>query len=154
MTVLHFTPAEIAQRCKDNKCFHCDKFFTLGHKQHCKQLRVMEVIQEDGDSGDQGLYNAEPTISIAALTGIQPRTGRTMQVYVMVQGVILRALLDFGSTHNFVDSEVAARVGIKFSSRWVYCGSGKWRSGGKLRQLHKFEDDSQLAMDCRSAHMR
>jgi hypothetical protein len=117
MTVLHFTPAEIAQRCKDNKCFHCDKFFTPGHKQHCKQLLVMEVIQEDGDSGDQGLYNAEPTISIAALTGIQPRTGRTMQVYVMVQGVILRALLDFGSTHNFVDSEAAARVGIKFSSR-------------------------------------
>jgi hypothetical protein len=77
----------------------------------------MEVIQEDGDSGDQGLYNAEPTISIAALTGIQPRTGRTMQVYVMVQGVILRALLDFGSTHNFMDSEAAARVGIKFSSR-------------------------------------
>jgi hypothetical protein len=107
--VLFFTPAEIAQRRKDNKCFHCDKFFTPGHKQHCKQLFVMEVIQEDGDSEDQGLYSAEPTISIAALTGIQPRTGRTMHVYVTVQDVVLHALLDSGSTHNFVDSEVAAR---------------------------------------------
>jgi hypothetical protein len=44
----------------------------------------MEVIQEDGDSGDQGLYSDELTISIAALTCIQPRTGRTMQVYVTV----------------------------------------------------------------------
>jgi hypothetical protein len=68
-TVLRFTPAEIAQRRKDNKCFHCDEFFTPGHKQHCKQLFVMEVIQDDDDGGDQGLYNAEPTISIAALTG-------------------------------------------------------------------------------------
>jgi hypothetical protein len=30
--VLRFTPAEIAQRRKDSKCFHCDKFFTPGHK--------------------------------------------------------------------------------------------------------------------------
>jgi hypothetical protein len=115
-TVLRFMPAKIAQRRKDNKCFHCDEFFTPEHKQHCKQLFVMEVIQEDGDSEDHGLYSAELTISIAALTGIQPRTGRTMQVYVTVQGVALRVRLDFGSTHNFVDSEAAARVDIKFSS--------------------------------------
>jgi hypothetical protein len=116
-TVLRFTPTEIAQRHKDNKCFHCDEFFTPRHKHHCKQLFIMEVIQEDGDSGDQGLYSAELTISIAALTGIQPRTGRTMQVYITIQGAVLRALLDSGSTHNSVDSEAASHVGIKFSNR-------------------------------------
>jgi hypothetical protein len=116
-TVLHFTPAEIAQRRKENKCFHCEELFTPGHKQHCKQLFIMEVIQEDDDGREQELYSDEPTISIAALTGIQPRRGSTMQVYVTVQGAVLRALLDSRSTHNFVDSEAAARVGIKFSSK-------------------------------------
>jgi hypothetical protein len=110
-------PAEIAQRRKENKCFHCEELFTPGHKQHCKQLFVMEVLQEDDDGREQELYSDEPTISIAALTGIQPRKGSTMQVYVTVQGAVLRALLDSGFTHNFVDSEAAARVGIKFSSK-------------------------------------
>jgi hypothetical protein len=50
-TVLRFTPAEIAQRRKENKCFHCEELFTPGHKQHCKQLFIMEVIQEDDDGG-------------------------------------------------------------------------------------------------------
>jgi hypothetical protein len=115
-TVLHFTPTEIAQRRKDNKCFHCEELFTPGHKQHCKQLFVMEVIQDDDDGREQELYSAELTISIAALTGIQPRRGSMMQVYITVQGAVLWALLDSGSTHNFVDSEAATRIGIKFSS--------------------------------------
>jgi hypothetical protein len=50
-TVLRFTLVEIAQRRKENKCFHCEELFTPGHKQHCKQLFVMEVIQEDDDGG-------------------------------------------------------------------------------------------------------
>jgi hypothetical protein len=57
----------------------------------------------------------EPTISISALTGIHPRKGHTMQVLVTIYDTVLRALLDSGSTHNFVDSEVAACVGIIFS---------------------------------------
>jgi hypothetical protein len=139
----------------DNKCFHCDELFTPGHKQHCKQLFVMEVIQDDDDDGgEQGLYSAE-TISIAALMGIQPRRGRMMQVYVTVQGAVLRALLDSGSTHNFVDSEAAARIGIKFSIRAgfsVAVANGDWvASSGSCTDL---KVHWSLAMDCRSTPMR
>jgi hypothetical protein len=31
--VVRLSPTEIAQRHKDNKCFHCDELFTNGHKQ-------------------------------------------------------------------------------------------------------------------------
>jgi hypothetical protein len=140
-TVLRFTPAEIAQRHKDKKCFHCDELFTPGHKQHCKQLFFMEVIQDDDDGGEQGLYSAESTISIAALTGIQPRRGRMMQVYVTVQGSVLRALLDSWLHPQFcgLRGGNARWHQIQQSSR-VYSGNSKWRPGGELRQLHRFKD--------------
>jgi hypothetical protein len=101
----------------------------------------MEVIQDDDDGGEQGLYSAEPTISIAALTGIQPRRGRMMQVYVTVQGSVLRALLDSWLHPQFC----GLRGG---NARWhqiqqpsrVYSGNSKWRPGGELRQLHRFKD--------------
>jgi hypothetical protein len=36
-----------------------------------------------------------------------------MQLHILVNGVVLMTLLDFGSTHNFVDTDAAARVGIQ-----------------------------------------
>jgi hypothetical protein len=75
------------------------------------------VVKEEDDGADQGLSSAEPTISIIALTNIQPCMDRTMQVFVTTHGMVLRALLDSGSTHNFVDSEAATCVGIMFSRR-------------------------------------
>jgi hypothetical protein len=62
---------------------------------------VIEVIEEDAvaladNAGD-------PTISLHALTGIQPRTGHTMQIIVNVNGARHVALLNSGSTHNFID---------------------------------------------------
>jgi hypothetical protein len=115
--VVRLSPAEIAQRHKDNKCFHCDEFFTNGHKQQCKQLFVIEMFDAAEEDADHGPTTNEPTISISALTGIHPRKGRTMQVFVTIYDTVLRTLLDSGSTHNFMDSEVAARVGIVFSGR-------------------------------------
>jgi hypothetical protein len=52
--------------------------------------------------------------SLHTLTGIHPRSERPMQIYVFINGTTLRALLDSGSTHNFVDSEAASRAGIVF----------------------------------------
>jgi hypothetical protein len=55
----------------------------------------------------------DPTISLHALTGIQPNSGKTMQLHILVNGVVLTSLLDPGSTHNFMDTDVAARAGIQ-----------------------------------------
>jgi hypothetical protein len=67
------------------------------------------VLDEDADDAPQH-DNDDPTISVHALIDIQPSSGRTMQVHVVVNGATLCALLDSGSTHNFLDTDVAACI--------------------------------------------
>jgi hypothetical protein len=76
-TVLRLAPAKIAQWRKDGKCFHCNDLFVQGHKKQCKQLFVIEVLVEECDN-DHTPEGTDPTISLHALTGIQPRSGRIM----------------------------------------------------------------------------
>jgi hypothetical protein len=75
-------------------------FFT-NTRDVCKHLFVIEVL---GDDEAEPLAIGDPTISLHALTGIQPSSGRTMQIPVSINDVVLTALLDSGSTHNFVDA--------------------------------------------------
>jgi predicted aspartyl protease len=58
----------------------------------------------------------EPTISLHVLTSIHLRSNRTMQLVVNINGTRLTALLNSGSTHNFVDVEAAARAGIQLGA--------------------------------------
>jgi hypothetical protein len=113
-SVRRLTPAEVAQRHKDGQCFHCDEFFTNGHKQVCKQLFCIEVVDDDYTPA-----NATDTtvISIHALTGIRPRTRRTMQLCIVINDARITTLLDSRSTHNFVDLDTTTRIGIKFGSQ-------------------------------------
>jgi hypothetical protein len=114
-STIHLSPVEIAQRRKDGKCFHCDEFFTNSRKLLCNQLFIIEVLSE-GEEDDGSSGKGESTISNYALTGIQSRHGRMMQLHVTINGA-KRALLDSRSTHNFIDTEVAVRVGLILASR-------------------------------------
>ena len=51
-----------------------------------------------------------PMISLNAITGIQIED--TMQLYIQIGNEQFVALLDSGSTHNFVRGDVARRVGL------------------------------------------
>lgn len=53
-----------------------------------------------------------PTISLNVIAGI--RTEDTMQVYITVGNDQFVALLDSGSTHNFIHSDVGHRVRLQF----------------------------------------
>jgi hypothetical protein len=108
-SAIRLSPSEIAQRHKDDKCFKCNELFTPGHRQHCKQILVIEVVD------DATMTAGEPTISLHVLIGIQPRAGHTMQIAITINEMGLLALLDMGSTHNFIDTDKAAKVGVVLS---------------------------------------
>jgi hypothetical protein len=79
------------------------------HLQDCKQLFIIEVVDED-DIDRLSPTTDEPTISLHALTGIQSRANRTMVLMVDVNGTQLIALLDSSSTHNFISNTAASRA--------------------------------------------
>jgi hypothetical protein len=56
-------------------------------------------------------------ISIHALTCVQPLHGSMMQLHVTIKGAKLLTLLASGLTHNFINTEVAVRVGLMLASR-------------------------------------
>lgn len=99
------TPEQAIERKRLGLCYNCEKF-TSAHE--CKQLLHIEfvnVVAADTDDLDE---KPNPKISLHASTNIN--TDRTMQLEVTVCDVVLMALVDAGSTHNFVAEEICSRL--------------------------------------------
>jgi hypothetical protein len=104
------TPAEIDDRRAKGICFNYDEKFVWGHR-----FKRIFYIQSTDDGDDKPLAEfQEAKISLLAITGIP--TSDTMQVTLRVGDRDLVALLDSGSTHNFIHEELATIVGMPFSS--------------------------------------
>jgi len=109
----------MSERRKMGLCYNCDEPYVQGHK--CTWLFYLEVsdylVEEPSDSDDEEQPAADdiasPKISLAAIAGIC--TEDAMQVYVQIGNEQCVALLDSGSTHNFIRGDVARRVGLHFS---------------------------------------
>lgn len=81
-----------------------------------KEREVIEVIPSDKEEEDPRKFNLdeEPEISLNAITGApSPKTIRIVGVLRNQQVIIL---IDLGSTHNFVDAQLVAMLGIVSSS--------------------------------------
>jgi hypothetical protein len=101
-------------------CYNCDEPYVRGHK--CSRLFYLEVsdyiVEEPEDAANETAaepvpFDPEtPMISLNAIAII--RTKDTMQVYITIGNDQFIALLDSGSTHNFVRGDMARRVGLQF----------------------------------------
>jgi hypothetical protein len=109
-SVLKLTPTKVAEHRRKNQCFHCNDQYVYDHKELSKHLFTIEVVVDEPPVQPA---EDDPAIALHALTGIRPHSGRTMQVSVIINDCSLAALLDSGSTHNFVDSAVAEQVGLQ-----------------------------------------
>lgn len=150
MTTKKFSLAKIADRHEKGLCFKCDKHFVPSHRDVCKRLFTIELINEEGEE-------EAPMTSLHALTGIQPRSSRTMQVMVLINGAHLSSLLDSCSTHNFVDSAVATRVGLPLTPQsrlHVAVANGdQVSSPGCCRDLCITIDGEPFSLDCYSLNL-
>jgi hypothetical protein len=115
LTTLLLSPVEIVDHRVKGLCFHCHDKFTHGHPKECKHLFVIEVICDEYEMMPEEAITV-PTISLHAITGIQPRSGHTMQVpsghgeRCNVDGT---ARLGLNTQLNFIDTESAQRAGVQ-----------------------------------------
>lgn len=103
----------MAERRRQGLCYNYEPF-VRGHR--CQRLFYLEVADEDDTEPAQEESPPEPvqpTVSLHALAGVC--TPNTMQVAVSIHGHKLTALMDTGSTHNFINADVAATVGLLFT---------------------------------------
>ena len=118
------TPAEMAERRRQGLCFNCDEPYVRGHV--CQRLFYVECddfiddIAAD-DAAAAAVHLEEPAapelaganafvVSLHAVAGIRP--ANSMLVPVTIKGERFLALLDTGSTHNFLQGAAMRRLGL------------------------------------------
>lgn len=116
------------------------------------------IVEEPEDFEDDEPPSATPsepsvaTISLEAIAGI--RTEDTMQVYITLGNEQFVALLDSGSTHNFIRGDGACRVGLQFSpcpGRGVIVANGdRVECTGLARDVGVHIADKFFSVDCYS----
>jgi hypothetical protein len=97
----------MAEQRRQGLCFNCNEKYSRGHNRFCRHIFFMDGVEiEDADDAAQGADGNAPCFSLQVLAGVP--VADTMQITVALGAALLVALLDSGSTHNFI-SEAAAR---------------------------------------------
>jgi hypothetical protein len=99
----------MADRRRLGLCFNCNEKYSCGHNRFCKCIFFVdgvEITDEDGTDHTDAADAEAPCFSLQAVSGCP--VADTMQVAVVLGATPLVALLNSGSTHNFI-SEAAAR---------------------------------------------
>jgi hypothetical protein len=120
------TSAEQLERRLKGLCFNCDEIFAPGHV--CTRLFYLETIN-DGEVEaltaeldattlfEAGVMTYMPVnatafvVSLHAMAGI--KTAKTMLLSVTIHGERLTALVDMGSTHNFLSGDAMRRLALQ-----------------------------------------
>nr|GEW13447.1 RNA-directed DNA polymerase like [Tanacetum cinerariifolium] len=115
------TQKEYQEKRAQNLCFYCDQKYTPGHK--CAgQLFSLVLVPDEEDcfedcideleenKNSMGYQDLKPKISWNALTGTN--NFQTMRVIGTVGKHLVHILVDCGSTHNFLDKNLAKKLGL------------------------------------------
>lgn len=97
---------ELKQKRSLGLCFSCDEQYSPGHK--CKQPQLFIMEGENDDDSDTYDHNEEASTSKIMLNALNGWDSPTMiRLHASIKHKSLLALVDSGSTHNFISENVA-----------------------------------------------
>jgi hypothetical protein len=113
--IKRLTQAEQEEHRHLGLCYNCDDKFTRGHNRVCKRLFLLEGFEEEDDGVATETtedVRTEDTLvfSLQALAGVAFTD--MMKLEVGLGSASLVALLDSGTTHNFISEAAAHRFGL------------------------------------------
>jgi hypothetical protein len=108
-------------RRKRGLCYSCDAKWSRGHVCAVPKLFLIEAVTKEEEGDDTPAVPTEddpseffleefPEISLNAITGTP--NPKTMRIVGFIRHHRVVVLIDSGGTHNFVDSKLAASLGI------------------------------------------
>ena len=118
--VKKLTWEEMKKNREKGLCFNCDEKFVPGHRCKVSQVFLIEPIAENSsdammeededhnDKGDDYHDKVDHQISVHALTGT--KGPKTMKIQALVFNRQVTVLIDNGSSHNFINSEIASKL--------------------------------------------
>lgn len=141
------SPAELAERRCQGLCYNCDEKFVRGHK--CARLFYIEY--DDNVEGDMEPAPDEPRVSLNVLAGLDG--ANTMRLPVEIAGERVVALVDSGSTHNFIHTELARHLCLHLSpvrhDLYVVVANGdRLVSPGRCANLRLRIEGKLFTVDC------
>jgi hypothetical protein len=127
------TQAEQEERRCLGLCYNYDDKFTRGHNRVCKRLFLLEGFEEEDygvatETTEDMRTEDTPVFSLQALVGVAFTD--TMKLEVGLGSASLVALLDSGSTHNFISVRTAS------TAPTVSHGYGSQRRTCRVRRRH------------------
>jgi hypothetical protein len=110
---------DLDERRAKGLCFWCDEKFIPGHKCQNKKLYSLCVVEEDGEGSeedgvtkvDHDTHNPHIPLNALGVIGLN-----TLRVTSRVEKQQLFILVDSGSTHNFINNQVADMLCCKLTS--------------------------------------
>jgi hypothetical protein len=161
ISVQKLTPMQMSERRKQGLCYHCDEKWNPNHKCMKRRVYVIEEVEEgdvevgsDSEEYDEVIEveEAEPGITLNALLGSP--APKTMRVICKVNNDRAVILLDTGSTHNFLDWNLAKSLKlaidttktfkVKVANGAIISTKGEVKNLLVETQGHKFHIDFSL----------
>ncbi|KAH6770738.1 hypothetical protein C2S52_015541 [Perilla frutescens var. hirtella] len=130
--IRRLSPTEMQEHRNQGLCYNCDQKWVLGHR--CPNRFLILV----GNTEDEGEEETEEEMSIEEEIAIQgdisslnsfagSRTPCSLRIWGKIGNQRINSLIDSGSTHNFVQPEVAQKLKLLLESTarfHVYIGNG------------------------------
>jgi hypothetical protein len=159
------TSAEQLKRCHKGLCFNCNEIFAPGHV--CARLFYLETVDygelealtteldamilSEADVTTYGPVDMTAfVVSLHAMAGI--KTAKTMLLPVTIHCELLTALVDTGSTHNFLSRDAMQHLALqpagaeKFSV--TIANGDRLTCQGVARQIPIVIGDEPFSIDC------